>query len=65
MIKPRTTELRICVKQASEAIEFYLNNHLLRSPVIVQSVEFVAKDDQFRILILDEPKETPHGSTVS
>ena len=63
MIKPRTTEIRICVKQATEAIEYYLNNHLLREPISVQSVEFISKDDQFQVIVIDPPQETPHGTT--
>jgi hypothetical protein len=54
MTEKRTTELRICVKQATEAVEYYLNNHLLRETVSVVSVEFVNKDDQFKIIIKEK-----------
>jgi hypothetical protein len=55
----RTTELRICVKQATEAVEYYLNNHLLRETVSVVSVEFVNKDDQFKIIIKEAKDAAP------
>jgi hypothetical protein len=50
------TEIRLSVAHASGAIEYYLNNYMLKHEVEVELVEWNPVDKQFRVVMRDLPK---------
>jgi len=51
MMNERTTEIRLSVAEAVEAMEYYMNEYLLRHRGTVKQVTFEAKDSQFKIVL--------------
>jgi hypothetical protein len=56
-MKKQLTEIRLSIDQCQQGLEYYLNNHMLREPVQVDRVEWIAKDNQFRIVLKESEDE--------
>ena len=50
-MKRNPTEIRLSINHAATAMEFYLNNHMLRETVEVSEVIWEPKEQQFRIVL--------------
>jgi len=53
-MKKQLTEIRLSIDHCQTGLEYYLNHHMLREPVQVDRVEWIAKDNQFRIVLKEE-----------
>ena len=49
------TEIRLSIEHANNAIEYYLNNAMLKMEVDVLSVEWMPMDRQFTIVLKELP----------
>ena len=61
-MKKQLTELRLSIEHTNEAIEYWLNNYLLKHPESVEGVEWVAKDNQFRVTLKEQEPSEPEGN---
>jgi len=50
-MKRNPTEIRLSINHGAAAMEYYLNNHMLREQVQVAEVVWEPKEQQFRIVL--------------
>ena len=58
-MKKQFTEIRLNISDTQEAIQYWLNNYLLRKEVGVESVTWDAKAGQFKVSLISEGSDLP------
>lgn len=56
-MKKQLTEIRLSVEHAQQAVEYWANGYLFKQPVEVVTVEFIAKDGQFKVSLTEGETE--------